>query len=90
MAETRRPPRRHGGPPMEKPKDFKGTARKLLKYIGRYKVGIIIVLIFAIVPTERALKKTFDKGNPIESLFHISLPTIFYILPPDAQIRCSI
>ncbi|MBQ5320387.1 MAG: ABC transporter ATP-binding protein [Oscillospiraceae bacterium] len=51
MAETRRPPRRHGGPPMEKPKDFKGTAKKLLKYIGRYKVGIIIVLIFAIAGT---------------------------------------
>jgi len=51
MAETRRPPRRHGGPPMEKPKDFKGTAKKLIKYIGRYKVGIIIVLIFAIAGT---------------------------------------
>ncbi len=51
MAETRRPPRRHGGPPMEKPKDLKGTAKKLLKYIGRYKVGIIIVLLFAVVGT---------------------------------------
>ncbi|MBP1550054.1 MAG: ABC transporter ATP-binding protein, partial [Oscillospiraceae bacterium] len=51
MAETRRPPRRHGGPPMEKPKDLKGTAKKLLKYIGRYKIGIIIVVLFAIVGT---------------------------------------
>ena len=51
MAETRRPPRRHGGPPMEKPKDFKGTAKKLLKYIGRYKIGLIIVLVFAIAGT---------------------------------------
>lgn len=51
MAETSRPPRRHGGPPMEKPKDMKGTAKKLLKYIGRYKVGIIIVLILAVAGT---------------------------------------
>ncbi len=51
MAETRRPPRRHGGPPMEKPKDLKGTAKKLLKYISSYKVGIIIVLIFAVAGT---------------------------------------
>ncbi len=51
MAETRRPPRRHSGPPMEKPKDLKGTAKKLLKYIGKYKVGIIIVLLFAVAGT---------------------------------------
>lgn len=53
MAEMRRPPRRgHGGPPpMEKPKDLKGTAKKLLKYIGKYKVGMIIVLILAMAGT---------------------------------------
>ncbi|MBQ8786580.1 MAG: ABC transporter ATP-binding protein, partial [Oscillospiraceae bacterium] len=51
MAETRRPPRRHGGPPMEKPKDMKGTAKKLLKYVSSYKVGIIIVLLFAVAGT---------------------------------------
>ena len=52
MAETRRPPRRHGGPPpMEKPKDLKGTAKKLLKYISRYKAGIVIVLLFAVAGT---------------------------------------
>ena len=53
MAENRRPPRRGPGgpPPMEKPKDLKGTAKKLLKYIGRYKVGIIIVLLFAVAGT---------------------------------------
>ncbi len=51
MAETRRPPRRHGGPPMEKPKDLKGTAKKLLKYVSRYKAGMIIVLLFAVVGT---------------------------------------
>lgn len=49
MAEMRRPPRRgHGPGPVEKPKNMKATARKLLKYIGKYKVSIIIILLFAI------------------------------------------
>lgn len=31
----------------EKAKDFKGTIKKLFQYIGRYKIAIIIVMIFA-------------------------------------------
>lgn len=42
----------HGfGPGMganEKAKDFKGTIRKLLKYLGSYKIGLIFVILFAI------------------------------------------
>ena len=42
----------HMGPPGmmpgEKARDFKGTFEKLLKYLGRYKVGILIVAIFSI------------------------------------------
>lgn len=51
-------PRRHGpmgghGPgggmmPGEKAKDFKGSVRKILAYMGRYKIGLAAVLIFAI------------------------------------------
>ena len=52
-------PRRMGGGPMgggmgaptEKAKDFKGTLKKLLKYLGRYKIAIIIVMIFAVLST---------------------------------------
>lgn len=55
----RTPPRRHGGPggpgrgmmPGEKAKDFKGTFGKILKYIGRYKIAVIIVIVFAIIST---------------------------------------
>ena len=40
-------PRPMGGPgalmPGEKAKDFKGTMKKLLSYLGRYKITIIIV-----------------------------------------------
>ncbi len=32
----------------EKAKDFKGSFKKLLKYLGRYKIAIIIVMVFAI------------------------------------------
>ena len=48
-------PRRHGpmgGPPGmmpgEKAKDLKGTSKKLLAYMGRYKIALIFVMIFAI------------------------------------------
>ena len=31
-----------------KAKDFKGTLKKLLKYLGTYKISLIFVIIFAI------------------------------------------
>jgi len=37
--------------PVEKAKDFKGSIRKLSVYIGRYKIAIFIVMIFAVVST---------------------------------------
>ncbi|MDR2888369.1 MAG: ABC transporter ATP-binding protein/permease [Lachnospiraceae bacterium] len=50
---TGRPPQRMGhGPgammPGEKAKDFKGTIKKLIKYIGRYRFAMVMVVIFAI------------------------------------------
>lgn len=52
--ETRRPMRRGPGArgmTGEKAKDFRGTVRKLLKYIGSYRLGVMAVLIFAIGST---------------------------------------
>lgn len=51
--EGNRRPIRAGGPmrgmvPGEKAKDFKGTIKKLLGYMGRYKIQVIFVFIFAI------------------------------------------
>ena len=44
-----------GGPggmmPGEKAKDFKGTTRKILAYIGRYKIAIVLVMICAVAGT---------------------------------------
>ncbi|MDE7061748.1 MAG: ABC transporter ATP-binding protein/permease [Lachnospiraceae bacterium] len=49
--------RRHGhGPaggmmPVEKAKDFKGSMKQLITYVGRYKIGIVLVMIFAVCST---------------------------------------
>ena len=43
--------RRGPGAPVEKAKDFKGTMKKLLQYLGAYKMSIVAVIIFAIGST---------------------------------------
>ena len=35
----------------EKPKDFKGTMKKLMGYLTQYKIGLLLVVIFAIGST---------------------------------------
>ena len=54
--ESRRPMRGHGPMgrgmmPGEKAKDFKGSVGRLLNYMGRYKIALVFVLIFAICGT---------------------------------------
>ena len=58
MAEqrTRRPHGPMGGPgrgmmPGEKPKDFKNSIEKLVRYLGRYWYAIVAVMIFSAVST---------------------------------------
>lgn len=53
MAENSRPTRSPHGRGMrgEKPKDLKTSISKLMKYLGRYKIPIIMVMIFAAVST---------------------------------------
>ena len=42
----------HGGmAPGEKAKDFRGTMKKLMAYLGNYKIAIAFVMIFAIGST---------------------------------------
>ena len=57
---TRRGPRRgpmgghgpgHGMMPGEKPKDFKGTLKKMIGFMGRFKAALVVVLVFAIGST---------------------------------------
>ena len=51
MRENGMPARRHRGPMGpghgfvgEKPKDFKGSSKKLIKYLGKYWIAIVIVI----------------------------------------------
>ncbi len=45
----RRGPMGHGRGPAEKAKDFKGTMAKLIRYLGSYRINIIIAFLFSIV-----------------------------------------
>ena len=53
MAEQKQNRPRGGGPgrgmsaPVEKAKDFKGTIKKLVSYLGAYKIAVFFVMIFA-------------------------------------------
>ena len=48
MAEQRRPAAGGRMRRGEKAKDFKGTVRKLLAYLGYYKIAVLVVMLFAV------------------------------------------
>ncbi len=68
----KRHPGGHGGKtaPVEKAKDFKGSILKLLKYIGRYKIAIVFVLIFAVAGTVFNIVGPKILGNATTELFN--------------------
>ena len=77
MAENNnvRPPmggmRRGAGKVVEKPKDFKETTKKLLKnYIARYKLPVIIVILFAIGSTIFTIVGPKILGNATTEIFN--------------------
>ena len=76
MSEQRRAGRMGHGPhgpgmmPGEKAKNFKGTASKLLQYMGRYKIGVFCVLIFAVASTVFGITGPKILGNATTELFH--------------------
>ena len=51
MAEAKRGGRGHGpqGHGFQRPKDFRGTGKKLLAYIGRYKAALALVFICLVI-----------------------------------------
>ncbi len=51
MSHQRRPMKHGPGMPVEKAKDFKGSVKKLIKYMGRYKIAVFVVMICAAVST---------------------------------------
>ena len=65
---------RHGrGPkgPIEKAKDFKGTTKKLINdYLAKYKIALIIVIIFAIGSTIFSIIGPKILGNATTEIFN--------------------
>ena len=74
--QTKKPPMGGMGPskgPMsvEKAKDFKGTTKKLLKnYLSKYKIAIIIVIIFAIGSTIFSIVGPKILGNATTEIYN--------------------
>ncbi len=75
MANNKRRPPMGGGPgpkgAVEKAKDFKGTTKKLLKnYLSKYKIQLIIVIIFAIGSTIFSIVGPKILGNATTEIFN--------------------
>ncbi len=73
MGGRGRGPMGRGGPMAmmkgEKPRDFKGTMKKLIQYLGSYKVAILVVMIFAIASTIFSIVGPKILGNATTKLF---------------------
>ncbi len=77
MSEHKRPARMGHGPggpggmaPGEKAKNFRGSVKKLLQYMGRYKIGVLVVLIFAVASTVFGIAGPKILGNATTELFN--------------------
>ena len=58
------------GPPVEKAKDFKGTVKKLIKYLKPYHKIIFTVMFFAILSTIFNIVGPKIQGNAITEIFN--------------------
>lgn len=47
----RGPGEMHGGMAVEKPKNFRSSVGKILRYVGRFRIAIVAVMIFAVCST---------------------------------------
>ncbi|MCG3222144.1 MAG: ABC transporter ATP-binding protein, partial [Candidatus Heimdallarchaeota archaeon] len=81
----RRSPRRGGpgrGGPMgammkgDKASDFKGTMKKLIRYLGRYKIVIIIAILIAVGSTAASIAGPKILGRATTTLFEGLVETI--------------
>lgn len=65
-------PKHKGGPPIatEKAKDFKGTVKKLWRYLSKYKIALIIVILFTIASTIFSVVGPKILGNATTELFN--------------------
>lgn len=81
-AKSSRPRRRRmgGGPPMmmpgEKPKDFKGAMIKLIRYLGAYKIIILVAILIAIASTTASIVGPKILGKATTKLFEGLIATV--------------
>ena len=74
--QTKKPPMGGMGPrkgpmTMEKAKDFKGTTNKLIKnYLSKYKIAVVIVMIFAIGGTIFSIVGPKILGNATTEIYN--------------------
>lgn len=73
-AQHGRGPMGMGGGPVravtEKAKDFKGSIKRLVKYLSPYKISIIAVIVFAILSTIFAIVGPKIMGNVTTEIFN--------------------
>lgn len=65
-----------GGMPGEKAKDFKGTLRKLVSYIGKYKWTTLVVLVLAVLSTVFMIYGPKILGEATDELFKGIMGTV--------------
>ena len=74
MAERRGPgghgPGGHGPMMVEKAKDFRGTMKKLLVYLGKYKFALAMVAVFAVGSTVFNIIGPKILGNATTEIFN--------------------
>lgn len=74
MSENKRRPMGRGPgagvAPGEKAKNFKGTAAQLIRYMGNYKLGVLVVFIFAIASTVFSIIGPKILGKATTELFN--------------------
>ena len=62
---------RHGYRPVEKPKNFKGTVKKLTKYIGYSKLLFVALFVVVLITTVLSLLAPVVQKNAINDLWSI-------------------
>lgn len=70
MSNKKRGPMGHGPRIVEKPKDFKGTLKKLFQSMSHYKIPMIIIVIFAIASTIFSIIGPKILGNATTEIFN--------------------
>lgn len=56
--------------PGEKAKNFRGTIKKLVQYMGNYKIGIVVVMLFAVASTVFGIAGPKILGQATTELFN--------------------